>query len=74
MKHITCIEDLRQVHKRRCPRHSSTMRDRGSYAEDTLRANRDDLQADQVPPAHPGRRLEARPVDQHLWASRSRCR
>src|SRR5947199_6605790 len=44
MKHITCIEDLRQLHKRRVPRAFFDYADRGSYAEETLRANRDDLQ------------------------------
>src|SRR3954464_2753460 len=44
MKHITCIEDLRQVHKRKVPKAFFDYADRGSYAEETLRANRDDLQ------------------------------
>ncbi len=44
MKHITCIEDLRQLHKRRVPKAFFDYADRGSYAEETLRANRDDLQ------------------------------
>ena len=44
MKHITCIEDLRQMHKRRVPKAFFDYADRGSYAEETLRANRDDLQ------------------------------
>src|SRR6201994_1279911 len=44
MKHITCIEDLRQRHMRRVPRAFFDYCDRGSYSEDTLRANRDDLQ------------------------------
>src|SRR5580693_4007104 len=45
MKHITCIEDLRQVHRRKVPKAFFDYADRGSYSEDTLRANRDDLQA-----------------------------
>src|SRR3981081_4912967 len=45
MKHITCIEDLRQLHMRKVPKAFFDYADRGSYAEDTLRANRDDLQA-----------------------------
>ena len=45
MKHITCIEDLRQVHKRKVPKAFFDYADRGSYTEDTLRANVDDLQA-----------------------------
>jgi L-lactate dehydrogenase (cytochrome) len=44
MKHITCIEDLRELHKRRVPKAFFDYADRGSYAEETLRANRDDLQ------------------------------
>ena len=43
MKHITCIEDLRALHKRRVPRAFFDYADRGSYAEETLRANSDDL-------------------------------
>src|SRR5205085_369260 len=38
MKHITCIEDLRQLHKRRVPKAFF------AYTEDTLRANSEDLQ------------------------------
>src|SRR3954447_8181562 len=44
MKHITCIEDLRQVHMRRVPKAFFDYADRGSYAEQTLRANREDLE------------------------------
>jgi L-lactate dehydrogenase (cytochrome) len=44
MKHITCIEDLRELHKRRVPKAFFDYADRGSYSEDTLRANHDDLQ------------------------------
>jgi L-lactate dehydrogenase (cytochrome) len=44
MKHITCIEDLRLLHKQRVPKAFFDYADRGSYSEDTLRANRDDLQ------------------------------
>ena len=43
MKHITCIEDLRQLHKRRVPKAFFDYTDRGSYTEDTLRANSEDL-------------------------------
>ena len=45
MKHITCIEDLRQLHRRKVPKAFFDYVDRGSYAEDTLRANRADLEA-----------------------------
>src|SRR4030088_3209324 len=45
MKHITCIEDLRQLHMRRVPKAFSDYADRGSYTEQTLRANRADLEA-----------------------------
>lgn len=44
MKHITCIEDLRELHRRRVPKAFFDYVDRGSYAEETLRANRDDLE------------------------------
>ena len=40
MKHVTCIADLRQLHKRRVPKAFFDYADRGSYTEDTLRANR----------------------------------
>jgi L-lactate dehydrogenase (cytochrome) len=43
MKHITCIEDLRELHKRRVPKMFFDYADRGSYTEETLRANLDDL-------------------------------
>src|SRR3981189_1421807 len=44
MKHITCIEDLRHLHMRKVPKAFFDYADRGSYAEETLRANCDDLQ------------------------------
>jgi L-lactate dehydrogenase (cytochrome) len=44
MKHITCIEDLRQVHRRKVPKAFFDYADRGSYTEQTLRANRTDLE------------------------------
>jgi L-lactate dehydrogenase (cytochrome) len=44
MKHVTCIEDLRQLHQRRVPKAFFDYCDRGSYTEDTLRANSEDLQ------------------------------
>src|SRR5260370_11798009 len=45
MKHVTCIEDLRQLHKRRVPKMFFDYADRGSYSEDTLTPNRADLEA-----------------------------
>src|ERR1700748_1325756 len=44
MKYGTCIEDLRQLHKRNVPKAFFDYADRGSYSEQTLRANHDDLQ------------------------------
>ncbi len=44
MRHVTCIEDLRQLHKRNVPKAFFDYADRGSYSEQTLRANHDDLQ------------------------------
>lgn len=43
MKEVTCIEDLRQLHKRRVPRAFFDYVDHGSYAEETFRANCDDF-------------------------------
>lgn len=45
MKHVTCIDDLRALAARRVPRAMFDYVDRGSYAEETLAANRHDLQA-----------------------------
>jgi L-lactate dehydrogenase (cytochrome) len=44
MKTMTCIEDLRQAAQRRVPRQFFEYADGGSYAEQTLRANRADLE------------------------------
>jgi L-lactate dehydrogenase (cytochrome) len=43
MKNITCIEDLRRLAHRRVPRQFMDYYEAGSYAEQTLRANRDAL-------------------------------
>src|SRR3954464_2668600 len=43
MKHITCIEDLRQLHKRRVPKAFFDYADRGSYTEDTRLRDSEDL-------------------------------
>jgi L-lactate dehydrogenase (cytochrome) len=45
MKNITCIDDLRTVAKSRVPRAFFDYADSGSYSEQTLRANRTDLEA-----------------------------
>ena len=44
MKYVTCIEDLRELAARRVPRAFFDYADSGSYAEETLRANRADLE------------------------------
>jgi L-lactate dehydrogenase (cytochrome) len=44
MKNVTCIEDLRRLARRRVPRAFFGYTEAGSYAEETLRANRADLQ------------------------------
>jgi L-lactate dehydrogenase (cytochrome) len=44
MKNVTSIEDLRLMAKRRVPRAFFEYADRGSYAEETLHANRTDLE------------------------------
>ena len=45
MKNIACIEDLRALARRRVPRAFFDYADSGSYNEETLRANRADLEA-----------------------------
>jgi L-lactate dehydrogenase (cytochrome) len=45
MKNIACIEDLRSLARRRVPRAFFDYADSGSYNEETLRANRADLEA-----------------------------
>jgi len=45
MKNVTCIEDLREIARRRVPRAFFDYADSGSYSEQTLRANRSDLEA-----------------------------
>ena len=45
MKNITCIEDLRQLARRKVPRAFFDYADSGSYNEETLRANRAYLEA-----------------------------
>ncbi len=45
MKTMTCIEDLREAARRRVPRMFFDYAESGSYAEQTLRANRADLEA-----------------------------
>ena len=42
---VTCIDDLRELARRRVPRAFFDYADRGSYAEETLHANRADLLA-----------------------------
>jgi L-lactate dehydrogenase (cytochrome) len=44
MRTMTCIEDLRQAARRRVPRAFYEYAESGSYAEQTLRANRADLE------------------------------
>ena len=45
MSVVTCIEDLRQLSRRRIAKAIFDYVDRGSYGEYTLRANREDLEA-----------------------------
>ena len=45
MKTMTCIEDLRQTARRRVPRSFFEYAESGSYSEQTLHANRADLEA-----------------------------
>jgi len=45
MKNIACIDDLRMLARRKVPRAFFDYADSGSYNEETLRANRSDLEA-----------------------------
>ena len=42
---VTCIEDLRQLHRKNAPKAFYDYVDAGSYTEDTYRANSADLAA-----------------------------
>ena len=44
MKNVTCIEDLRQIARRKVPRAFFDYAEAGSYSQETLRANRADLE------------------------------
>jgi len=45
VKHMTCIEDLREMARARVPKPFFDYAEAGSYAQETLRANREDLSA-----------------------------
>jgi L-lactate dehydrogenase (cytochrome) len=45
MKHVTSIDDLRALARRRVPRAFFEYADHGSYTQSTMRANRSDLEA-----------------------------
>jgi len=45
MRTVTCIEDLRQIARRKVPKAFFDYVEAGSYAQDTLRRNRADLEA-----------------------------
>jgi L-lactate dehydrogenase (cytochrome) len=44
LRTVTCIEDLRQVARRKVPRAFFDYAEAGSYSQETLRANREDLE------------------------------
>src|SRR5205807_3629901 len=44
MRTMTCIEDLRQAARRKVPRAFSDYAEAGSYSQETLRANRADME------------------------------
>ena len=48
MPTIACIDDLRELARRRVPRAFFEYADSGSYSQDTLRANRDDIKKIQL--------------------------
>lgn len=43
MREVTCIEDLREIARHKVPRAFFEYAEAGSYSQETLRANRDDL-------------------------------
>jgi len=43
MKNITCIKDLREIARRKVPRAFFDYMEAGSYSQQTLRANPEDL-------------------------------
>ena len=58
MKNVTCIEDLRLAARRRVPRAFFGYAEAGSYSEQTLRANRSELERIQAAPACAGQHCE----------------
>jgi L-lactate dehydrogenase (cytochrome) len=44
LRTVTCIEDLRQIARKKVPRAFFQYAEAGSYSQETLRANRDDLE------------------------------
>jgi L-lactate dehydrogenase (cytochrome) len=44
MKNVTCVDDLRELARRKVPRAFFDYAEAGSYAQETLRANRSDLE------------------------------
>jgi L-lactate dehydrogenase (cytochrome) len=44
MRTVTCIEDLRQIARRKVPKAFFDYAEAGSYSQETLRANREDMQ------------------------------
>ena len=44
MRNVTCIEDLRDIARRKVPRAFFEYAEAGSYSQETLRANRADLE------------------------------
>ena len=44
MKNVTCIEDLRQIARRKVPKMFFDYAEAGSYSQETLRANRSDME------------------------------
>src|SRR5438045_1825820 len=45
MQTVTCVEDLREIARHKVPRMFFEYAESGSYAEETLRANRRDFEA-----------------------------
>ena len=74
MTAITCIEDLRRIARRRVPRAFFDYVEAGSYSEDTLRANRADLERRQTPTTGHGGRIERGTHRPPFSDKKRRCR
>ena len=71
---VTCIEDLREMSRKRVARAIFDYVDRGSYTEYTLRANRADLERSRCASASASTSTGARRATTMLGQRGARCR